>query len=280
MRERVRRGEGPGIRLRAAAPADRPRVFREIYDSGLREILGERGRDPRALEMGTNRKFASFVRRTIGDGKVVLEIGCGFGSTALQVGSGSNQLVGVDTAPIAVQVATEFAAGRPNLRFAVMDATRLEFPDAHFDAAYSIDLVEHLHPDDVPAHLREVHRVLKEDGFYFVKTPSELSGPHGGSDPNDPGCAHLREYRYGTLLPLLKEAGYERFYAPAFSMRVSSRLPGRSRYPATFNRLPEAIALLAPRRSAAQVWLSRFLGVKQVMIVAEKRRGSGRTARA
>ncbi len=278
MQERRRESEGPGIRLRAAARADRPRVFREIYDTHLRDLVRERGLDPRALQMGTNRKFASFVRRTVGHGKVVLEIGCGFGSTALQVGAGRNEVVGVDTAPIAVEVATGFAAGRSNLRFAVMDATRLEFPDAHFDAAYSIDLVEHLHPDDVLIHLREVYRVLKEDGFYFVKTPSELSGPHGGSDPDDPGCAHLREYRYGTLLPLLKEAGYERFYAPAFSMRVSSRLPGRPHYPATFNRLPEAIALLAPRRSATRNWLSRFLGVKQVMVVAEKRKGRDRIA--
>jgi SAM-dependent methyltransferase len=167
-------------------------------------------------------------------------------------------------------VATGFAAGRANLTFAVMDATRLEFPDGQFDAAYSIDVLEHLHPDDVPTHLREVHRVLRAGGFYLIKTPSELSGPHGGSDPDDPGCPHLREYRYGTLLPLLKEAGYARFYAPAFSMRLASRLPGRSRFPATLNRLPEAIARLAPRRSAAQVWLSHFLGVKQVMIVAEK----------
>ncbi|HEU4401404.1 MAG TPA: class I SAM-dependent methyltransferase [Candidatus Polarisedimenticolia bacterium] len=277
MHEARRKGEGPGIRLRGAAPADRPQVFREIYDDLLRELVSERGRgDPIALQMGTNLKFASFVRRAVGSGKRVLEIGCGFGATAFQVGAGRNEVFGVDTAPIAVEVATELAAGRPNFRFAVMDAAHLEFPDGHFDAAYSIDMLEHLHPDDVLVHLREVHRVLKEDGFYFVKTPSILSGPHGGSDPDDPGCPHLQEYTYGTLLPILRQAGYEGFYAPSFSMRVSSRLPGRPRFPASINRLPEAIARLAPRRSATQTFLSRFLGVKQVMIVAEKRKGRRR----
>ena len=271
-----RQSKGPGIRLRGAAPADRPDVFREVYDTGLREFLQERGRDVRALEMGTNRKFSNYVRGIVGHGKTVLEIGCGFGSTALQVAGEDNQIVGVDTAPIAVEVATEFAADRPNLKFTVMDASRLDFPEARFDAAYSIDMLEHLHPDDVPAHLREVHRVLKGGGFYFVKTPSELSGPHGPADPDDPGRDHLREYRYGNLLPLLEEAGYQSFYAPAFSMRISSRMPGRPRYPATLNLFSEAIALLAPRRSAMRKKLTRFLGIKQVMIVAVKGKGPGR----
>ena len=111
-----RQSKGPGIRLRGAAPADRPDVFREVYDTGLREFLQERGRDIRALEMGTNRKFSNYVRGIVGHGKTVLEIGCGFGSTALQVAGEDNQIVGVDTAPIAVEVATLQLLQRLHLR--------------------------------------------------------------------------------------------------------------------------------------------------------------------
>jgi len=276
MQPETRSGEGIGIRLRAASSAERPAVFREVYEVELREILARSPRDPRSLQMGTNEKFARFVRGTIGRGRTVLEIGCGFGASALQVAESDNRVTGIDAAPIAAEVANGFAAGaaapgRGEARFAVMDATRLDFPDASFDAAYSIDLLEHLHPDDVPAHLAEVRRVLRARGTYIVKTPSVLSGPHGGSDPNDPGCAHLQEYSYGTLLPLLRAAGFRRLAAPSFSMRISSRLPGRSRLPARLNLLPEAVARLAAPRSPLQVGIARALGVKQILVVAEKR---------
>ncbi len=275
----VRRGPGIGIRLRAATSEQRPIVFREAYESALREILERSPRDPQTLQMGTNEKFGRFVRGTIGRGKEVLEIGCGFGANALQVASAGNRVIGIDAAPIAAEVANGFAAevagsrapGRGEARFVAMDAARLEFPDAVFDAAYSIDLLEHLHPDDVPSHLREVHRVLRPRGIYIIKTPSELSGPHGGSDPNDPGCAHLREYSYGSLLPLLRDAGFRRLAAPSFSMRIASRLPGRSRLPARINLLPEALARLAAPRSQLQVRIARSLGVKQILVVAKKR---------
>lgn len=275
----VQPGPGIGIRLRAASSEERPVVFREVYESALREILERSPRDPRALQMGTNEKFGGFVRGTIGRGKDVLEIGCGFGANALQVAAAGNRVIGIDAAPIAAEVANGFAAdssggwgpGRGEVRFLTMDAVRIEFPDASFDAAYSIDLLEHLHPDDVPPHLREIHRVLRPRGIYIVKTPSELSGPHGGSDPNDPGCAHLREYSYGSLLPLLRSAGFRRLAAPSFSMRIASRLPGRSRLPARINLFPEALARLAAPRSLLQVKIARSLGVKQVLVVAEKR---------
>lgn len=279
MNTDVQPSQGIGIRLRAASSEERPVVFREVYDTALREILERSPRDPQSLQLGTNEKFGSYVRRTIGRRKEVLEIGCGFGANALQVAAAGNRVIGIDAAPIAAEVANGFAAevagsrepGRGGARFVAMDAVRLEFPDASFDAAYSIDLLEHLHPDDVPPHLREVHRVLRPRGIYIIKTPSELSGPHGGSDPDDPDCAHLREYTYGTLLPLLRDAGFRRLAAPSFSMRIASRLPGRSRLPARLNLFPEALARLAAPRSPLQVGIARSLGVKQILVVAEKR---------
>jgi len=167
-------------------------------------------------------------------------------------------------------VAASRAAGLPHVRFQVMDATRLEFPDGRFDVVYSIDLIEHLHPEDVPAHLAEARRVLRPGGLLIVKTPSELTGPHEGEDPGDQGFLHFREYRYGTLLPLLREAGFLRLRAPVFSLRLASRLPGRARFPAALDAAAESICLLAPQRSRARRSLARFLGLKQVVVVAER----------
>jgi SAM-dependent methyltransferase len=256
--------------LLTAPSRDRPRLFREVYEDVLRRILAERRRDPRALQLGANVKIARFVRTLAGRGRSVLEIGCGFGATALHVGPDQAEFLGVDASPTAVEVARGFAARWPAMRFAAMDATRLEVADGRFDFAYSIDLVEHLHPDDVPAHLREVRRVLKAGGVYLIKTPSELTGPHEGGEPGNSACLHLREYRYGTILPLLREAGFGRPTSPAFSLRLASRLPGPTRVPAALNRAVEALALVAAPPGKTRRRIARLLGVKQVIVIARK----------
>jgi SAM-dependent methyltransferase len=52
-----------------------------------------------------------------------------------------------------------------------MDARDLAFPDASFDFAYSISAFEHFGDDaDLVRHLREVRRVLRDDGCYFLTT--------------------------------------------------------------------------------------------------------------
>jgi SAM-dependent methyltransferase len=256
--------------LRTAAPEDRPGAFRDVYDGILRDILETRGPDAKALRLGANDKIARFIRATAGAGLEVLEVGCAFGATAQVVARGQRSLVGIDAAPVAIETARRLAAGQEGLSFEVMDATRLQFPDARFDLAYSIDLIEHLHPDDVARHLGEVRRVLRPGGCYIVKTPSVLTGPHEGADPGTQGFLHFQEYRYGTLLPLLREAGFGRFRAPAFSMRLSCRLPGRSHYPAAANILAERLALLAPLRSPVSKRLARLCGVKQVVVIARR----------
>jgi SAM-dependent methyltransferase len=57
----------------------------------------------------------------------------------------------------------------PRVTFIVGDATRLPFPDAHFDMVTMFDLLEHV-PDD-GAVARETLRVLKPGGWVLVSTP-------------------------------------------------------------------------------------------------------------
>lgn len=256
--------------LRTAKAEDRPAAFSAVYDNILSGILESRGPDAKSLQLGANEKIARFVRAAAGPGLEILEVGCAFGATAQHVARGQKRLVAVDTAPVAVETARRLAPGRPELAFEVMDAAHLGFPDASFDLVYSIDVVEHLHPDDVLLHLREVHRVLRPGGRYIVKTPSVLTGPHEGADPGTQGFLHFQEFRFGTLLPLLQDAGFRWFRAPAFSMRWSCRIPGPSFFPARVNALAERLALLAPLQSRASKRIARLLGLKQVVVIASK----------
>jgi len=260
----------PADRLRTCAAPERAGTFAAVYDEVLTGILRDHREGKRSLLLGANDKIARFVRGTIGRGRRVLEIGCGFGRTALEVGRGQSEMFGVDASQVGIDAARQAAAGRPECGFAVMDAGDLRFPDGRFDAAYSIDVVEHLHPDDVGRHLAEVHRVLRSGGIYIVKTPSDLTGPHEGSDPGTQGFLHFQEYRYGTFMPLLRAAGFSRLRSPAFSMRITCRLPGPPRLPSAANLLPESLALMVPYRSRACRRIARVLGVKQVVIAATK----------
>jgi len=169
-----------------------PRAFREVYDVVLGRILKEHHDGGRGLHMGTNEKIARFIHATAGTGLSVLEIGCGFGLTAQEVGVGQREMVGIDAAPVAVETAGRLAAGRDNIRFAVMDSDPARVPRIPIRRG-----LQH-RPDRAPASGRpdgppegDVPRD-PTGGRYIVKTPSEADGPHEGDDPGEQGFLHFR----------------------------------------------------------------------------------------
>ena len=83
-------------------------------------------------------------------------------------------------------------------------------PDKSVDLAYSSHLLEHLHPDDAPDHLREVARVLKPGGRYLCVTPHAIYGPHDVSRYFDksPTGFHLKEYSVREIRPLFRKSGF------------------------------------------------------------------------
>jgi SAM-dependent methyltransferase len=94
-----------------------------------------------------------------------------------------------------------------------MSAVRLDFPDATFDWAISNSLVEHLHPDDVNTHLREVRRILRAGGKYLIWCPNRL-GHHKDRD------YHFSMLSYSGWIEKLREAGFSGFHST-----LTSRLP-------------------------------------------------------
>lgn len=104
----------------------------------------------------------------------ILEIGCATGEHALRLAPEVGEVVGIDSAPVAIERARLRASelGISNARFEICDATDIHlWGDAAFDKVAAIDFVEHVDDDALPTILHEVWRVLVPGGRLAIYTP-------------------------------------------------------------------------------------------------------------
>lgn len=120
-------------------------------------------------------KFGS-INPTVIDNKniQVLDVGCGFGGTsrylAKALGSESH-VTGITLSPNQVKRGTELAKEQgveTNVKFQVMDALQMTFPDNTFDIVWACESGEHM--PDKKAYISEMMRVLKPGGKFVMAT--------------------------------------------------------------------------------------------------------------
>jgi len=102
-------------------------------------------------------------------GERLLDVGSGPGFLASAVGEAvgaSGEVCGVDISEPLLAIAAAHCAGQPWVNFRRGDATKLPFPENHFDAAVVTQVLEYV--GDVPAALSELHRVLRPGGRVLV----------------------------------------------------------------------------------------------------------------
>lgn len=95
-------------------------------------------------------------------GRLVLDVGCGDGRFALWNRDRGARIVGLDAAPFFAD------AARETIDLIQGDVRALPFPDGTFDAAYSIDVMEHLDAPGLARYFAEVARILKPGGRFFL----------------------------------------------------------------------------------------------------------------
>jgi ubiquinone/menaquinone biosynthesis C-methylase UbiE len=109
----------------------------------------------------------------------VLDVGCGighWGRVLLPVLPQAARIVGVDFEKKSIEKAREIAHTlgiSHRLQYDVANARELPFPDNSFDMVTCQTLLIHI--DDVPAALREMHRVLKPGGLLAVAEPNNAA---------------------------------------------------------------------------------------------------------
>lgn len=157
-----------------------------------------------------NHEKLGLVGRFLQPYSTFLEIAPGDCRFLAEVARGVKRAWGVD-------ISDQRAAGwemPESLRLVIYDGhdTR-EIPDGSVDLAFSDQLLEHLHPDDMADHLRFVRRLLKPGGHYLFRTPHAGNGPHDVSAYfcDEPEGFHLKEWTYGGLACVLQQTGFSRW---------------------------------------------------------------------
>jgi len=119
-------------------------------------------RDQRAIQGWKRDLRERFTRRLReASAKRLLEIGAGPGHDAQFFVQEGLEVVCIDLSPEMVCLCR--AKG---LDAHEMDVADLRFPDASFDAVYSLNTLLHLPKADLPAVLREIRRVLRPGGLF------------------------------------------------------------------------------------------------------------------
>ena len=150
------------------------------------------------IHLATYKYCIPFVR-----GKRVLDYGCGTGYGTSLMSEHCTQITGIDISLEAVSYAeSHFSA--PNLSYLQIkpaEIAPLPFPDSSFDVVLSFQVIEHV--QDISAYLREIDRVLTEDGRVVIATPDRSARLFSFQKPWN--VWHLREYSQKQLEDTLSE---------------------------------------------------------------------------
>ncbi len=108
-----------------------------------------------------------YIEKHLGDCHDILDVGCGIG--VFEEKLHHLPITGLDISPTML----EEAKRRSNKRFILGDATKIEFPGASFDGAFSVTTLEFI--PNIQGAVREIHRILEPEGkvvFLILNTRS------------------------------------------------------------------------------------------------------------
>jgi len=126
--------------------------------------------DPKRLTFTFSRyKFVAKMLSGIGR---VLEVGCGDGFISRVVRQEVGELIAVDFDPVFIEDAQRRMADKWRFEVRVHDILSSPVTPGDFDAAYSLDVMEHILPADEEAYLANIAASLKPQGVFIAGMPS------------------------------------------------------------------------------------------------------------
>ncbi|HUD09784.1 MAG TPA: class I SAM-dependent methyltransferase [Patescibacteria group bacterium] len=134
----------------------------------MKNILNEK---PSEKLTGRLEFSTKFVDNKDIQGKKVLDIGCGFGWFELStLKKGVKEIAGVEISALDLKPAKENIKDKRAI-FKIGGALKIPFKDNYFDAVVAWEVIEHIPKDTENKMFKEVKRVLKKNGIFYLSTP-------------------------------------------------------------------------------------------------------------
>ena len=120
-------------------------------------------------------------------GSRVLDLGCGNGRILAAAGERGWEIAAADISGHAVQIAKAATKGIADTEFLVADAGSLPFRESSFDAVIAWHVLGHGEETDRTKMIRELARILNEDGKIFFRGFSRDDMRYGKGTATEPG---------------------------------------------------------------------------------------------
>lgn len=184
----------------------------------------------------SRRLKAAFELAAVEPGMKVLDVACGRGEIVRHCARLGADAFGFDYAHAAIKLSRDLLAREQAetpgvMALAQAEAKGFPFPDKAFDRVLMFDIVEHLHPWELEASLREVRRVMKDDGRLIIHTAPNiwydryaypvvrrfrLMGGHSDNYPANPRQflvehnqdVHVNEQSLWSMVQVLRKTGF------------------------------------------------------------------------
>lgn len=244
--------------LRQSEPVGRPAEFERAYGQFYQELYWLN--EWKKMSSGGGDAFAyGFFTRLLGKACDIYEVGSGKGELIRFLASKGYRCTATE---ITAERGKKWHADSANLTWKSSDGVHLaEFePEASQDAVISNQVIEHIHPDDLPMHFQHAARILRNGGRYILSTPHKFLGPSdisGLFGLEEPMGFHLREYSYRELTDMAKAAGFSRIEAVYLAPQAVRRYVPLCFPSAVYLRLLlglESLAAILPRKRRKQLF--------------------------
>ena len=150
------------------------------------------------IKMAIHGHFYRWAAQYVND-QVVLDIGCGDGTGAIELARHAKSVCAIDSDPAIITAARENDEAK-RVNFKVMDCHQLNYPDNSFDVVLNNALLEYV--TDIPGFMSEARRVLRADGAFICGTKNlDLSLKRRDGVPLYEN--HIREFSIETLAELV-----------------------------------------------------------------------------
>ncbi len=196
-------------------PENRSEVFERCYEKLYKELWWLNKFIGKSNKLIPSKYYRNWIELIGKPPKNIYEIGSGKADLITYLASCGFKCKGTE---ITSERGKKFAPESLNLSWGNSDGIHLEKFEVpgSYDVVISDNVIEHIHPDDIYEHFKNVYSILSIGGRYIFVTPHVHMGPSDVSSVfkcNKPIGMHLKEYTYRELKDSLEKAGFENVYA-------------------------------------------------------------------